>query len=260
MQQFTASILSNEQVARGYFRLAFRWPKDLIAPAPGQFVTIRSTACLDPLLRRPFAVSSFDLCQRIAAFVYERRGKATNIITAMAAGDSLDVLGPLGNQFPNVEPGNIPILICGGIGFGPIYFLAISQMLEGIEQKVVIGARTADLIPKVPYPKSNDGTSIFSFCTDDGSMGVKGTAIDCLSSFDESYIGRADLYACGPNAMLHACTKFAEQRKMQCWVSVEQVMGCGVGACMGCAVKTKTGFARVCTEGPVFDARDMVWK
>ena len=94
-----------------------------IAPAPGQFVTIRSTACLDPLLRRPFAVSSFDLCQRIAAFVYERRGKATNIITAMAAGDSLDVLGPLGNQFPNVEPGNIPSLLIAFVN-------AIRRLLE----------------------------------------------------------------------------------------------------------------------------------
>ena len=260
MQQFRASIVTNNRVADGYFRLLFHWPRNLIAPVPGQFVTIRSGSGTDPLLRRPFALSSFDVRQWVASIVYERRGKATTALSALHAGDVLDVLGPLGNHFPYVEPGNLPILIGGGIGFGPIYFLGISQMLEDIDQKVIFGARTAGLIPKVPYPKQSDGQSVFSFCTDDGSSGYQGTVIDFLSSLDNALFERAALYACGPEAMLKACARFAVKKKVQCWVSLEQIMGCGVGACMGCVVKTKSGYSRVCTEGPVFDAGEIVWK
>ncbi|MAG13975.1 MAG: dihydroorotate dehydrogenase [Spirochaetales bacterium] len=259
MKQFKATILSNNQVSLGYFRLAFQWPEDLISPRPGQFVTMRANSGAEPLLRRPFAISEFDLTRGYAAIVYERRGKATNLLAAMHEGDTLDVLGPLGNRFPTIESGFFPILLCGGIGFGPIYFLAMTNIQEGIRQKVIIGAKTKKLLPDLPYPAQEDDCSTFLFCTDDGSRGSKGTVVECASQFDTGLLQRSVLYACGPDAMLGACARLAETIDIKCLVAVEQIIGCGVGACMGCAVKTRQGYARVCTDGPIFDSREIVW-
>ena len=253
MIQFIAPVTSNIRVARGYMRLTFAWPQDLPDPAPGQFVTIRNAETTDPLLRRPFAISSFD--HGACSIVYQIRGKGTQSMAARTFGESMDILGPLGNSFPTPDTGQRAILVAGGVGFGPMYYLASRLAASGARPFTIVGARSADLIPNVDY------TGDFSFCTDDGSRGFHGTVTDFLGSRHDLDFAACRLYACGPDPMLAACSRFAQGVGMKCWVSVEQVMGCGVGACMGCAIRVKgeKRYARVCTEGPVFDGNDIEW-
>ena len=138
MNQSLCRIRSNTPVAEGYNQLEFEWPSDAPVPVPGQFVTIRTGATTDPLLRRPFAVSGFapGICQ----LVYQIRGKATQGLAASRPGDRIDVLGPLGNGFPNPEPDRTPFLLGGGIGFGPIYYFANTLARRGGKPVTIIGA------------------------------------------------------------------------------------------------------------------------
>lgn len=251
MVHYTARVIENSPVAEGYMHLSFSWENHLPAPLPGQFITIGNPDSTDPLLRRPFAFASRGA--NICSVVYQIRGKATHSISARREGDAIDVLGPLGNVFPDPPAGSRPVLVAGGIGFGPVYFLANTMIQDGSDPILIVGARTASLIPDVPYP---EGTAI---CTDDGSRGFGGSVADYLETLaDEANL---ILYACGPEAMLAACARFSAERSIQCWVSMEQIMGCAVGACMGCVIRVKGDhpYARVCTEGPVFNAEDVIW-
>jgi dihydroorotate dehydrogenase electron transfer subunit len=259
VKQFLGEICSNYSVAEGYNLLEFTWPSEVVAPVPGQFVTIRNNTSTDPLLRRPFAVAGFTpgICQ----IVFQIRGKGTHALAACRKGDRIDVLGPLGVGFPAPQLGRTPYLLAGGIGFGPVYYFANTLSAQGGRPVVIIGARTAALFPKMAYDKLNDGNDEFHFCTDDGSEGFHGTVIDTLSGLRDLSPNPGEIFACGPKPMLSACATYAEEADIPCWVSMEQVMGCGVGACMGCAIRSSEPgkYVRVCTEGPVFNARDLRW-
>jgi len=263
VKQFLSVIRKNEPVAEGYNLLEFEWPSEpgLEFPAPGQFITVWNRVSTDPLLRRPFAVSACNASNYTCQIVYQIRGKGTQALAALQNGDCIDVIGPLGKCFPPPPPGKTPFLLAGGVGFGPIYYLANNFADQGVRSVTIIGARTASLVPDVPYKRLGDGTELFHFCTDDGSRGFSGTVIDLLKSFAYLTPDAAEMYACGPLPMLSAATKLAEAAGIQCWVSMEQIMGCGVGACMGCAIRAREPgkYVRVCTEGPVFNARDLLW-
>jgi dihydroorotate dehydrogenase electron transfer subunit len=253
MTRFFATVRRNIPVAEGYMLLSFEWPEKTQPPLPGQFITIGNTESTDPLLRRPFAISAFS--SGAAEIVYQIRGKATHAIAARREGDGIDVLGPLGNSFPAPREGALPVLLGGGIGFGPIYYFASHLQSEGKHPVIIIGARTASSMPDLPY------TGDYRFCTDDGTRGFHGTVVDLLAASEDIDPQSSVLYACGPEAMLAACAAFAARAGMPCWVSMEQIMGCAVGACMGCAIRVKgeARYARVCTEGPVFDAEEIEW-
>ena len=261
MKQFSSLVQANERVADGYYQISFNWPESLAIPIPGQFVTIRNEGGTDPLLRRPFAIAGFDESHNSASIIYQIRGQGTRNLAAQRSGETMDVLGPLGNSFPNPEDGTAAVLIAGGIGFGPIYYLSQVLADRAVPSRVVIGARTVSLIPEVDYT-SREHLATYSFCTDDGSLDFKGTVVDYLKSIGLSLDEDIVLYACGPSPMLEGCSSFAAERDLKCYVSLEQVMGCGVGACMGCAIRVKegNGYARVCTDGPVFDSESIVWK
>lgn len=249
------------EVADGYFEMSFEWPEFVPGPAPGQFFTIRAGRATVPLLRRPFAFSGMD--DRGALFIFERRGQATEILAGNRDGDPLDVLGPLGNCFPSPVEGRRPVLVAGGIGIGPILFFARALASAGSNPLLLLGGRSKAKIPQAP---STAGSELI-VCTDDGTAGYGGTPIDYLR---ERYGDRAqngtlaasiELYFCGPHGLLAAGHELADRWDVQAWVSMEQTMGCAVGACMGCAVRVHSPaeYARVCTEGPVFDSRMIVW-
>lgn len=261
--QFLSNVRKNIQVAEGYSLLEFDWPvaNGPGLPEPGQFITVRNGNSTDPLLRRPFAVSSVNSDAGSCEIIYQIRGKSTQALSACREGDLLDIIGPLGNGFPPPRAGRRPYLLAGGIGFGPIYFFASSLVMRGNNPITIFGARTGSLIPDVSYDKLRDGNGETYFCTDDGSTGVRGTVMDVLRSLDGLAAATAEIYACGPQAMLSRVAAFCEAGGISCWVSVEQVMGCGVGACMGCAIRAREPgkYLRVCTEGPVFNAKDIAW-
>ena len=259
MRLYSARIIDNKIVTEKYLELTFTWPEDLQCPEPGQFVTVRASQSTDPLLRRPFAVASFDLTSGHGSIVYETRGKATGALAVCAAGDSIDILGPLGNSFPVPPKDVLPILLAGGIGLGPIRYFARSLFADGRKPECIIGARTASLLPT----KALDADSFnVTWCTDDGTAkGEKGNVVDVMSKRYGDRLSQAVIYACGPNPMMKAAAETAAIHGARCWVSMEQVMGCGVGACMGCTIRVQSppGFARVCTEGPVFDATEVIF-
>jgi dihydroorotate dehydrogenase electron transfer subunit len=262
MQQFSSRITANDQIADGYYELELTWTGD--TPLPGQFLTVRLGDSTDPLLRRPFAFSAFIDGQQTAEsnprvrVIYERRGKATRALASLLPGDSVDVLGPLGRSFPEPTPDRLGVLVAGGIGIGPIVFLAQAFESTALEGVCIIGGKTADRIPMSTLDSL--GMRIL-ITTEDGSAGIHGNALDGIERCCGNTSEPVDFYTCGPRGMMSAVAAYASERHGDCWVSMEQVMACGVGACMGCAIPIRgtERYARVCTEGPVFHANEIVW-
>ena len=258
MKQFSGTIISNTPLCDGYFEMEFSWEKGVQPPEPGQFFTVRTADSSVPLLRRPFAFSAFNENSRTASFVYQKRGPGTGLLAAKGGNDVIDLLGPLGKPFVLPEKNQTALLVAGGIGIGPVLFLGTRIRNANIPAILVFGCRTAANVPaSAAFSALNP-----QVCTDDGSRGFKGTALDYCSTLSKTIVPSTVLYACGPHPMLKGCHAFARDRGIVCHVSVEQIMACGVGACMGCVVKVnhEPGFARACAEGPVFDSSEIVWE
>jgi dihydroorotate dehydrogenase electron transfer subunit len=256
MKQFTAHILSNRSICSDYFEMTFSWDPSVPAPLPGHFFTVRISQDTVPLLRRPFAFSAFDTANNTASMIYQKRGRGTELLAGKQTGDPLDVLGPLGKPFSLTGRDKKTLLVAGGIGLGPIMFLANTIRSQGIDSTLIFGCRNVTLVPALPAFRSLSPV----ICTDDGSSGFKGTTADYLASIEPSIASSTVMYACGPVPMLKSCHDIAQRRACGCFVSIEQVMACGVGACMGCAVKMAAGgYKRACIEGPVFESREIQW-
>ena len=257
MEQLHPLVIENRSIASGYYELRFSWESDE-TPLPGQFVTLRVAERPAPLLRRPFAFSSFDAQRREAAVIYQERGKGTREMVGYHPGDRLDLLGPLGHGFPEAPEGSNPYLIAGGVGMGPIFFAAEEWVKAGVSSTVILGARSRVQLPEIDFLQQVR----YVHCTEDGSAGFAGTSVDqLLELLSEEAPESPILYTCGPEPMMHRLAQIAEERDMAIWVSMEQTMGCAVGACLGCAVPVKRPmkYARVCTEGPVFDGKEILW-
>ncbi len=281
MPLFESRVVATVPVACDYYRLDFTWPKAAARPEPGQFITIRVADASAPLLRRPFGISGFvdadlaparsnrapsgsepDVAARptdaIASMIYWRRGEATRLLAGYSPGDRLDVMGPLGVGFPLPATDAVPVLVAGGVGIGPILFFANALAAAGSAPLLLIGARETAGLPEIDV----DRRVQVRLATDDGSTGFAGNAVALLDQTIEVTAGELVVYLCGPDPMLRAGHECAERHGLRAWVSMEQTMGCAVGACMGCAVRV-TGparYARVCTEGPVFASTEIVWE
>ena len=257
MKQFTGQVIANYYVAEGYYEMKFLWDKSAGIPQPGQFFTIRISTQTDPLLRRPFAFAGFHASTSSAAVIYQVRGKGTEILLHTPPDTEIDLAGPFGNAFTQPDDGQPNMVLAGGIGLGPMLYLA--QALQQQQQPVqfIYGCRNLDLIPGHKGFHSLNPV----ICTDDGSEGFGGTVVDYLQAQADTLAAGTRLYACGPLAMMRGCHQFALEHDLSCLVSMEAMMACGVGACAGCVVKTVAapGYARVCKEGAVFDSRELVW-
>ncbi len=258
MKQFSAKILNNSAVADNFFELTLLPDEPVTQPLPGQFLTLRVNSSTAPLLRRPFAYSGFDNTTSAFSIIYQKRGNATDILAGKQPEEQIDCIGPLGNSFPFPENSQNAILVAGGIGIGPILFLGSELRKKNLPFKFIFGCRNKQFIPDLPSFSLLDPI----ICTDDGSSGFKGTTADYLAANASIISSNSTFYTCGPDRMLHACYQFSKEKGGKCWVSVEQVMACGVGACMGCVVKVNTEqkYLRACKEGPVFDADILAWE
>ncbi|HPP93771.1 MAG TPA: dihydroorotate dehydrogenase electron transfer subunit [Spirochaetota bacterium] len=219
--------------------------------APGQFINIKTTEGTDPLLRRPFSI--FDAEGDIAHIIVRVVGRGTSLISKMEKGE-INVLGPLGKGFTLEKNKNL-LLVGGGVGNAPLYFLARELKNRGNKLTYIYGAKSKDYIfYEDLYRNLADEFLIF---TDDGSAGQRGipteTAVDIISSnsFDR-------LYCCGPDPMMEKVVSIANT-SVSVEVSMENYFGCGVGLCMGCTVDTIHGFKRACIDGPVFNGREVLW-
>ncbi|MDD2927486.1 MAG: dihydroorotate dehydrogenase electron transfer subunit [Candidatus Omnitrophica bacterium] len=256
--QLKAKILAQTRIKDNYWRCELSAPQIAKNALAGQFINIRVNDGLDPLLRRPLSIHGAR-GSKIKIF-YKVVGKATEILAQKKVGEMLDILGPLGSGFTYPQPAARrsppPILVAGGMGVAPLIFLA--EKLRGVKTTVLIGAKTkGQLLCAWEFKKSGCAVKI---ATDDGSSGFKGRVSDLLKNLlSASGPSSQPIYACGPKPMLRAVADIANVCGIPAQLSLEEHMSCGIGACLGCVVRTKDGLKRVCKEGPVFLAKDLIW-
>jgi dihydroorotate dehydrogenase electron transfer subunit len=238
-----------------YYLLKIAAPRIAAAARPGNFVMARILPAFDPLLRRPFGI--LESRPPYIWLYYQVRGHGTRLLSALRHGDSLDILGPLGNSFPEM-PGKRILLIAGGRGIVPLFHYA--QTYAGRRPLLLLygGKGRADLqlldrIKALPL----QGLFIFS---EDGSLGQQGLLSDGLEKIVREE--RVDVtLSCGPEAMLARLAGMLKGRGLENHASLEALMGCGFGACHGCAVLTAAGtYRKVCDEGPVFPLEEIRWQ
>lgn len=252
-------VVEHREIGTGYRYLVLEAPRMAKDLMPGQFVHIRVPALEKSALRRPFSV--FDAEDGRVTVLYKTVGRGTAALHSVTAGDTINVMGPLGHGFPLKCDGEA-LFVGGGYGVAPLHFLARRFVAAaGLPKpKVFIGGRTAEDLLAIDRFRAL-GVEIFT-ATNDGSAGTKGLVTDPL---DDLLAGlrergtRFELFACGPDPMLKAVALRATGTGSKGWISMDRHMVCGVGACYACIQKTVRGNSRCCIEGPVFAAEDLVW-
>ena len=258
MLEQTVTIVSQERDADSYFRLVLRAPQ--IAPLiqPGQFAHVRILPLKDALLRRPFSI--FQVAGDTFSILYKNVGKGTDVLSQMRAGEKLSVIAPLGHGF-TVPPtgGETPLLVAGGYGMAAMFLLAQRSPQKGIV--FVGGRRRVDILCEKDFAAVGWEVRV---ATEDGSHGEKGLVTQPLMAELKRHASGKKLYACGPTPMLKAIGKIAEDFNLPAELSMDEHMCCGVGTCLTCVIPVKVGdsweYQRTCTEGPVFDSRQIVWE
>lgn len=265
MKDIKAKILSNEKTGHVYYKMVLAAPYIARLARPGQFVEIKCSDSFEPFLRRPFSihrVKGEGLRVKGIEILYEVVGKGTEILSRKKQGDFIDVLGPLGNGFSLPQTANLKpraIIIAGGIGAAPLVFLAEELTKKKIKTIVLIGAKTKKLI--LCEKDFKKFTSEVYVSTDDGTYGCKGFVSKLFHNILKTTESNFEtvVYVCGPHGMLKCIAQICEERNFECQVSLEENMACGIGACLGCVVKTKTGNKLACKDGPVFNAEEIIW-
>lgn len=238
-----AIIKSNTKIASNIYEIRLSLPDDSFQGGPGQFYMLRGWEAYDPFLPRPISISYIE--EDTICFLYEKRGKGTHIISKLNPGDRLELLGPLGNGFDlNVE-GNIA-LISGGIGIAPMVYLA--KVLKGNIDFYCGFKDEAYYIDEI----KEYARKVF-ISTENGSLGHKGLITDIFAA--EKY---DVVFTCGPLPMMKKLWAMVDNKE-NLYMSMENRMACGVGACLGCAIETKNGIERVCKEGPVFSGGEVLF-
>jgi dihydroorotate dehydrogenase electron transfer subunit len=245
------TVVENTQIANDIFDLRLKTENIAGAAVPGQFVSIY---CNDGgrLLPRPISICEADRENGILRLVYRIEGEGTREFSRLQNGDTIRILGPLGNGFPLLK--KKAFLIGGGIGIPPI--LELAKNLD-CDKNIVLGYRNSDLFLYDDLKKYGD----VYIATEDGSEGTKGNVLDAIR---ENALTADVIYACGPVPMLRALKQYAAENNIECYLSLEERMACGIGACLAC-VCNSTGKdehlninkKRVCKEGPVFRAEDI---
>ncbi len=217
---------------------------------PGQFCNIKVSDSVAPLLRRPFSIC--DIEENIISFQFNLVGEGTKILSKKKQGDVLNIMGPLGNGFNYDGEYKDAIIVAGGIGAAPFPFL-LNKINSVKNVTTFIGGRTKNDL--IDYKLKNVMQS-----TDDGSMGFHGNVVQLLESEISKFdINTTKIFACGPNPMLKALSKFTIKNGFECEISTESVMACGFGICQGCNIEgvNSERFLLVCKDGPVFNAEDV---
>ena len=258
MKQSIAPITASTEVMPGVYLLWLESAEIAAEARPGQFVMVSCGE--DTLLRRPFSVHQIDNGR--LALLFNVVGKGTHWLSQRQAGENIDLFGPLGNGFsPDPSSRNL-LLVAGGIGVAPLCFLANAAVKQKVKVTLLMGASSAvHLLPEgnLTHGLLTDGVLPFNIMkiTDDGSEGCKGLATDLIVD----YVDRVDeIFACGPLPMYQTMAQMPVLKTKPVQVSLEIMMGCGLGVCYGCTVKTRAGLKQVCKDGPVFELQEILWE
>jgi len=269
----TARIVDHHEVVKNHFLMTLKVPIDFQTAVPGQFVMIRVKGREDPFLHRPFSINLLTShgTETFMGILYKVIGKGTTIFSRLKKDEELYVMGPLGNGF-DMPPNRKKIaIVAGGIGVAPLSFLAeylnrqASFSEEGIEEIVCyLGAPTSQLL--LDRKRLEHACSKLMISTDDGSEGYHGTVAKLFQNHIDSYAENDSIiFCCGPYPMMTGVAEIMKKYSIPCQVSIEERMACGIGACLGCAVRVKSHGSRphymtVCKDGPVFDINDVSWR
>lgn len=255
-----SKLLKKEELISGIFKFSVQADEIVSTAKPGNFIEIRVNDDIEPFLRRPISIYNMDKEKGILEFIFQVKGKGTTILSKRNEGELIDIVGPLGfGTFKYSSYENLAI-IGGGIGIFPLYELAKCAHMENKSVNTYLGFRNKDLV--VLEDEFRKVSNNLTITTDDGSYAQKGFAIDFLKKDIED--GKIDsIYACGPLPMLRAVRELAIEKNIPCQISLEEKMACGLGVCLGCAVKTAASpkevpeYWHVCKGGPVFQAKEV---
>jgi dihydroorotate dehydrogenase electron transfer subunit len=247
-------VLRNERVAPGVGLLVAQAPRIAASVSPGQFVHLRISTGSDAILRRPFSVHRAH--GEDVEILYQVLGRGTHELADKGRGDVMDAIGPLGHGWEVPESAVHVLLVAGGLGAAPLGMLAERLAARGVAVSVALGAPTSDrLLARDLFERVARRVAV---STDDGSTGIRGRVTVVADKLIEA--DRPDVVcACGPEVMARSVAALADAADIRCLVSLERLMACGVGACLSCVVTTVHGRKRACVDGPVFDAREVVW-
>jgi dihydroorotate dehydrogenase electron transfer subunit len=256
-----AKVVEHQDIQGGYRLLVMAAPGIASEVKPGQFVHVRVPHLGESILRRPFSV--FRVEQDRLSILYKDVGRGTRTLQYLRPGEAISLIGPLGHGFPGLSEGHFPVIVAGGYGMAALYLTAKTLPVKGV---AFFGGRSArDILCVKDFQALGWDVRV---TTEDGSLGTKGIVTVALDAWwnGEGEGRKPEMFACGPTGMLRAVSKRAIEKGWRAWVSVDEKMGCGVGACLTCVVKIRTDepdgwkWQRSCREGPVFECREIVWE
>ena len=243
-----------EQIHQRYVLIKLTDEKPLPEMLPGQFVEVRVDGSASTFLRRPISINFVDRDANELWFLVATVGDGTRALAKLQPGDTLNCVLPLGNGFTPAKQGEKVLLVGGGVGVAPLLYMGAEMKRQGIEPTFLLGARTANDLLMLPIFNMYGRVYV---TTEDGSMGEKGFVTNHSLLSDERF---DRISTCGPTPMMKAVARYARQNDIDCEVSLENLMACGLGACLCCVEKTTEGNLCVCKDGPVFNIKKLLWQ
>jgi len=247
-----------EQLAKSIYKMTIKSDYVSQNAMPGQFVNVKCCEGINALLRRPISICKVDKDRNTFDIVFQIKGIGTKYLSQKSVGSDIDLVAPLGTGF-DIDTKNKKIAVVGGgIGIFPLFY--ILREIKDAEKRSYLGFRNKDFVVLLDEFRSN--CNELNISTDDGSMGYKGLVTDILEK-DIKTCGLDIIYTCGPMPMIKKVVEIAHKNNIKCQVSMEQRMGCGIGACLVCACKTKKEdgwqYSHVCKDGPVFWSDEVIF-
>lgn len=259
-KQVFAKLVKKEKLLDGLYKFSLEAKEIVDIARPGNFIEIRINENLDPFLRRPISIYNIEKEKGIIEIIFQEKGKGTELLSKKQEGEFIDIIGPLGNGVFKLKKYKNIAVIGGGIGIFPLYELTKEAKELNLNIDTYIGFRNKELV--VLEKEFENTSNNLTITTDDGSYKNKGFAIDYLK--EDLKIKKVDcIYTCGPLPMIKAVKALAEENNIECQISLEEKMGCGLGVCLGCAVKTAESskenpqYVHVCKDGPVFESKSV---
>ena len=243
-----------EQIHQRYVLIKLTHDNVLPEMLPGQFVEVRVDGSPSTFLRRPISINFVDRENNELWLLVATVGEGTKQLAKLKFGDVLNCVLPLGNGFTPAKQGEKVLLVGGGVGVAPLLYMGAEMKRQGIEPTFLLGARTANDLLMLPIFNKYGRAYV---TTEDGSMGEKGFVTN-HSILNQEHFDR--ISTCGPTPMMKAVARYARENNVDCEASLENLMACGLGACLCCVEKTTEGNLCVCKDGPVFNIKKLLWQ